>query len=174
MKSSHNSQVCLVIHSSCATSLPNVIVSSRSKLLGYNVLGGLQQQTTTSSYFVVQFDPFQAQGTNTIMCNEFGETIAIIATSEGEELPLEQALEIYQTAVENSLAAERLQLLWGQTTNRKNNKNTTNSPLYSAFTKSMSLICNFNVCMKLFFFCCLCHWRNVKKRIIINKWFSRW
>lgn len=45
------------------------------------------------------------------MCNEFGETIAIIATSEGEELPLEQALEIYQTAVENSLAAERLQLL---------------------------------------------------------------
>lgn len=48
------------------------------------------------------------------MCNEFGETIAIIATSEGEELPLEQALEIYQTAVENSLAAERLQLLWIQ------------------------------------------------------------
>ncbi|XP_075897082.1 uncharacterized protein znf526 isoform X2 [Nelusetta ayraudi] len=53
----------------------------------------------------------QAQGTNTIMCNEFGETIAIIATSEGEELPLEQALEIYQTAMENSMAAERLQLL---------------------------------------------------------------
>lgn len=45
------------------------------------------------------------------MCNEFGETIAIIATSEGEELPLEQALEIYQTAMENSMAAERLQLL---------------------------------------------------------------
>lgn len=53
----------------------------------------------------------QAQGTNTIMCNEFGETIAIIATSEGEALPLEQALEIYQTALENSLAVDGLQLL---------------------------------------------------------------
>lgn len=46
------------------------------------------------------------------MCNEFGETIAIISTSEGEELPLEQALEIYQTALENSLAVDGM-LLWG-------------------------------------------------------------
>nr|XP_046255091.1 zinc finger protein 574 [Scatophagus argus]XP_046255092.1 zinc finger protein 574 [Scatophagus argus]XP_046255093.1 zinc finger protein 574 [Scatophagus argus] len=53
----------------------------------------------------------QAQGTPTIMCNEFGETIAIIATNEGEELPLEQALEIYHTALENSLAVDGLQLL---------------------------------------------------------------
>lgn len=88
------------------------------------------------------------------MCNEFGETIAIIATSEGEELPLEQALEIYQTAMENSMAAERLQLLWGQTdvrTNTKQNKKP-NTPLYSAFTKLMSLICYFTVCMKFTFF----------------------
>ncbi|XP_037532152.1 zinc finger protein 497 [Nematolebias whitei] len=48
----------------------------------------------------------QAQGTPTIMCNEFGETIAIIETSEGGVLPLEQALEIYQTALENSLAVD--------------------------------------------------------------------
>lgn len=60
------------------------------------------------------FFPFWAQGTPTIMCNEFGETIAIIATSEGEELPLEQALEIYHTAMENSLAVDGLQLLWGR------------------------------------------------------------
>ncbi|KAI3361184.1 hypothetical protein L3Q82_013378 [Scortum barcoo] len=48
----------------------------------------------------------QAQGTPTIMCNEFGETIAIIETSEGGALPLEQALEIYHTALENSLAMD--------------------------------------------------------------------
>ncbi|XP_017270833.1 zinc finger protein 574 [Kryptolebias marmoratus] len=48
----------------------------------------------------------QAQGTPTIMCNEFGETIAIIETSEGGALPLEQALQIYQTALENSLAVD--------------------------------------------------------------------
>ncbi|XP_076594264.1 uncharacterized protein znf526 [Chaetodon auriga] len=53
----------------------------------------------------------QAQGAPTIMCNEFGETIAIIATSEGEALPLEQALEIYHTALENNLAVDGLQLL---------------------------------------------------------------
>uniref|UniRef100_A0A3Q3X5T1 C2H2-type domain-containing protein n=1 Tax=Mola mola TaxID=94237 RepID=A0A3Q3X5T1_MOLML len=53
----------------------------------------------------------EAQGTPTIMCNEFGEAIAIISTSEGEELPLEQALEIYHTALENSLAVDGLHLL---------------------------------------------------------------
>lgn len=40
------------------------------------------------------------------MCNEFGETIAIIETSEGEALPLERALEIYHTALENGLAMD--------------------------------------------------------------------
>lgn len=40
------------------------------------------------------------------MCNEFGETIAIIETSEGGVLPLEQALEIYHTALENGLAMD--------------------------------------------------------------------
>uniref|UniRef100_A0A3P8X0Q8 Zinc finger protein 526 n=1 Tax=Cynoglossus semilaevis TaxID=244447 RepID=A0A3P8X0Q8_CYNSE len=45
-------------------------------------------------------------GTPTIMCNEFGETIAIIETSEGGELPLEQALQIYHTALENGLAVD--------------------------------------------------------------------
>ncbi|XP_028837482.1 zinc finger protein 574 isoform X2 [Denticeps clupeoides] len=45
----------------------------------------------------------QSQGTPTIMCNEFGETIAIIETSEGGTLPLAEALEIYQTALENTL-----------------------------------------------------------------------
>ncbi|XP_028280188.1 zinc finger protein 574 [Parambassis ranga] len=48
----------------------------------------------------------QTQSTPTIMCNEFGETIAIIETSEGGALPLEQALEIYHTALENSLAMD--------------------------------------------------------------------
>lgn len=48
----------------------------------------------------------QGQGTPTIMCNEFGETIAIIETSEGGALPLEQALEIYHTALENGLAMD--------------------------------------------------------------------
>ncbi|KAM9353161.1 uncharacterized protein znf526 [Symphorus nematophorus] len=48
----------------------------------------------------------QTQGTPTIMCNEFGETIAIIETTEGGTLPLEQALEIYQTALENGLAMD--------------------------------------------------------------------
>ncbi|XP_035018484.1 zinc finger protein 27 isoform X2 [Hippoglossus stenolepis] len=48
----------------------------------------------------------QTQGTPTIMCNEFGETIAIIETSEGGALPLEQALEIYHTALENGLAMD--------------------------------------------------------------------
>lgn len=40
------------------------------------------------------------------MCDEFGETIAIIETTEGGALPLEQALEIYHTALENGLAVE--------------------------------------------------------------------
>lgn len=53
----------------------------------------------------------QVQGTPTIMCNEFGETIAIIETSEGGALPLEQALEIYHTALENGLAVDGLQLI---------------------------------------------------------------
>ncbi|XP_059920109.1 zinc finger protein 574 isoform X2 [Gadus macrocephalus] len=58
----------------------------------------------------------QAQGTPTIMCNEFGETIAIIETAEGGTLALEQALEIYHTALENGLTmdtvtVEGLQLL---------------------------------------------------------------
>ncbi|KAM9851630.1 uncharacterized protein znf526 [Aulostomus maculatus] len=51
-------------------------------------------------------DVQQAQGTPTIMCNEFGETIAIIETSEGGALPLEQALEIFHTALENGLAMD--------------------------------------------------------------------
>ncbi|XP_061633834.1 zinc finger protein 574 [Phyllopteryx taeniolatus] len=49
------------------------------------------------------------QGTNTIMCNEFGETIAIIESSEGGALPLEQALEIFQTALESGM--DGLQML---------------------------------------------------------------
>ncbi|KAL2083847.1 hypothetical protein ACEWY4_019365 [Coilia grayii] len=57
-----------------------------------------------------------AQGTPTIMCNEFGETIAIIETSEGGALPLAQALQIYHTALEGGLgldtiAVDSLQLL---------------------------------------------------------------
>ncbi|XP_056301014.1 zinc finger protein 574 [Pseudoliparis swirei] len=61
-------------------------------------------------------DLLQTRGTPTIVCNEFGETIAIIETSEGEVLPLEQALEIYHSALENGLAMdtgamEGLQLL---------------------------------------------------------------
>uniref|UniRef100_A0A8C2ZKA9 Zinc finger protein 526 n=1 Tax=Cyclopterus lumpus TaxID=8103 RepID=A0A8C2ZKA9_CYCLU len=51
-------------------------------------------------------DLLQTRGTPTIMCNEFGETIAIIETSEGGVLPLEQALEIYHTALENGLAMD--------------------------------------------------------------------
>uniref|UniRef100_A0A4W5KHR7 Zinc finger protein 526 n=1 Tax=Hucho hucho TaxID=62062 RepID=A0A4W5KHR7_9TELE len=50
----------------------------------------------------------QAQGTPTIMCNEFGETIAIIETSEGGTLPLAEAIEIYHTALENSLGMESI------------------------------------------------------------------
>lgn len=63
--------------------------------------------------FNLKYFSSQAQGTPTIMCNEFGETIAIIETSEGGALPLEQALEIYQTALENGLAVDTdgLQLL---------------------------------------------------------------
>uniref|UniRef100_A0A1A8BEP9 Zinc finger protein 526 n=1 Tax=Nothobranchius kadleci TaxID=1051664 RepID=A0A1A8BEP9_NOTKA len=52
----------------------------------------------------------QTRGTSTIMCNEFGETIAIIETSEGGALPLEQALQIYQTALESGLTADGLHL----------------------------------------------------------------
>ncbi|XP_031431745.1 zinc finger protein 526 isoform X2 [Clupea harengus] len=43
-----------------------------------------------------------AQGSPTIMCNEFGEAIAIIETSEGG------ALEIYQTALENGLGVDTI------------------------------------------------------------------
>ncbi|XP_048116747.1 zinc finger protein 574 isoform X2 [Alosa alosa] len=49
-----------------------------------------------------------AQGTPTIMCNEFGEAIAIIETSEGAVLPLAEALEIYQTALESSLGVDAI------------------------------------------------------------------
>lgn len=55
---------------------------------------------------LISVSPSQAQGTPTIMCNEFGETIAIIETSEGGALPLEQALEIFHTALENGLAMD--------------------------------------------------------------------
>eukprot|EP00063_Salmo_salar_P034153 XP_014008988.1 PREDICTED: zinc finger protein 574-like [Salmo salar] len=50
----------------------------------------------------------QTQGTPTIMCNEFGETIAIIETSEGGTLPLAEAIEIYHTALENSLGMDTI------------------------------------------------------------------
>ncbi|XP_041708422.1 zinc finger protein 574 [Coregonus clupeaformis] len=50
----------------------------------------------------------QTQGTPTIMCNEFGETIAIIETSEGGTLPLAEAIEIYHTALENSLGMDSI------------------------------------------------------------------
>ncbi|XP_062321576.1 zinc finger protein 574 isoform X1 [Osmerus eperlanus] len=50
----------------------------------------------------------QTQGTPTIMCNEFGETIAIIETTEGGTLPLAEAIEIYQTALENSLGMDTI------------------------------------------------------------------
>jgi hypothetical protein len=42
------------------------------------------------------------------MCNEFGETIAIIETSEGGTLPLAEAIEIYHTALENSLGMDSI------------------------------------------------------------------
>ncbi|CDQ89657.1 unnamed protein product, partial [Oncorhynchus mykiss] len=50
----------------------------------------------------------QTQGTPTIMCNEFGETIAIIETSEGGTLPLAEAVEIYHTALESSLRMDSI------------------------------------------------------------------
>ncbi|XP_048882817.1 zinc finger protein 574 isoform X2 [Brienomyrus brachyistius] len=50
----------------------------------------------------------QTQNTPTIMCNEFGETIAIIETSEGGALPLAEAIEIYHTALENSLGMDSI------------------------------------------------------------------
>ncbi|XP_061771080.1 zinc finger protein 574 [Nerophis ophidion] len=46
----------------------------------------------------------------TIMCNEFGETIAIIESSEGGVVPFEQALEIFHTALENGLAMETVSI----------------------------------------------------------------
>uniref|UniRef100_A0A3Q4HYQ7 Zinc finger protein 526 n=1 Tax=Neolamprologus brichardi TaxID=32507 RepID=A0A3Q4HYQ7_NEOBR len=55
---------------------------------------------------VIQIQSSDLQQAPTIMCNEFGETIAIIETSEGAVLPLEQALEIYHTALENGLAMD--------------------------------------------------------------------
>ncbi|XP_029115976.1 zinc finger protein 574 isoform X2 [Scleropages formosus] len=58
----------------------------------------------------------QSQSNPTIMCNEFGETIAIIESSEGGAVPLAEAIEIYHTALENtlgmdSIAVDSLQLL---------------------------------------------------------------
>lgn len=126
----HMLVLCIESHLRCDCRLTNVIFPSRQRHSVVNLVCNLQWVSgnhSASSFFVVLFYLFQAQGTNTIMCNEFGETIAIIATSEGEELPLEQALEIYQTAMENSMAAERLQLLWGQTDVRTNTKQKKNN-----------------------------------------------
>ncbi|KAG7469272.1 hypothetical protein MATL_G00127220 [Megalops atlanticus] len=50
----------------------------------------------------------QGQNTPTIMCNEFGETIAIIETSEAGALPLAEAIEIYHTALENTLGMDSI------------------------------------------------------------------
>lgn len=50
------------------------------------------------------FSPFQTQGTPTIMCNEFGETIAIIETS-GD---LAEAIELYHTALEGGINMEAI------------------------------------------------------------------
>lgn len=50
--------------------------------------------------------PPQAQ--QTIMCNEFGETIAIIETSE--PIPLAETIEIYQATLDGSLAVENVQV----------------------------------------------------------------
>lgn len=50
------------------------------------------------------FSLFQTQGTPTIMCNEFGETIAIIETS-GD---LAEAIELYHTALEGGINMEAI------------------------------------------------------------------
>lgn len=50
------------------------------------------------------FLTFQTQGTPTIMCNEFGETIAIIETS-GD---LAEAIELYHTALESGINMEAI------------------------------------------------------------------
>ncbi|KAI1886240.1 hypothetical protein AGOR_G00211950 [Albula goreensis] len=57
---------------------------------------------------LIQIQTPQGQGTPTIMCNEFGETIAIIETSEGGALPLAEAIEIYHTALENTLGMDSI------------------------------------------------------------------
>ncbi|KAL0985085.1 hypothetical protein UPYG_G00152720 [Umbra pygmaea] len=61
-----------------------------------------------SQLIQIQESAIQTQGNPTIMCNEFGETIAIIETSEGGALPLAEAIEIYHTALENSLGVESI------------------------------------------------------------------
>lgn len=50
------------------------------------------------------FSTFQTQGTPTIMCNELGETIAIIETS-GD---LAEAIELYHTALESGINMEAI------------------------------------------------------------------
>lgn len=62
---------------------------------------------TSSIHCFLSFS-IQTQGTPTIMCNEFGETIAIIETSEGGTLPLAEAIEIYHTALESSLRMDSI------------------------------------------------------------------
>ncbi|XP_064154486.1 zinc finger protein 574 [Anguilla rostrata] len=68
----------------------------------------LCQQGEVGQPQLIQIQTQQGQNTPTIMCNEFGETIAIIETSEGGALPLAEAIEIYQTALENSLGMDSI------------------------------------------------------------------
>ncbi|KAJ8392952.1 hypothetical protein AAFF_G00071560 [Aldrovandia affinis] len=68
----------------------------------------LCQQGELGQPQLIQIQTQQGHNTPTIMCNEFGETIAIIETSEGGALPLAEAIEIYQTALENTLGMDSI------------------------------------------------------------------
>ncbi|KAJ8289847.1 hypothetical protein GJAV_G00006020 [Gymnothorax javanicus] len=86
---------------------PLTVVDTASVELA-GAVPALCQQGESGQPQLIQIQTQQGENTPTIMCNEFGETIAIIETSEGGALPLAEAIEIYHTALENSLGMDSI------------------------------------------------------------------
>ncbi|KYO30374.1 zinc finger protein 526 isoform B [Alligator mississippiensis] len=74
----------------------------------FKTLSNLRSHRRTHATVPTPPAPVTAPPTQTIMCTEFGEAIAIIETAE--PLPLAETIEIYQAAFEGNLQLDALQV----------------------------------------------------------------
>lgn len=164
----HMLVLCIESHVRCDCRLPNVIFPSRQRHSVVNLVCNLPwvSGNHSASSFCRSILPLsdtrhkhnhvqRIRGDDRHHCDERGRG-ASPGAGPGD-LPDRHGEQHGRRAT-----AAPLRTNWRQDKYKTKQKKQPNTPLYSAFTKLMSLICYFTVCMKLTFFCrCPCHWRNV-------------